>query len=185
MASEAAKCSKLVKSILRKAFPETKFSVRSSYFANGNEVRISWNLGPTTSKVEKLVSKFQYGHFDGMVDMYEMSNVREDIPQVKFVMYQREHKSQEEIANERLKWGDPDRKDLWATEDTLYHKMLRDLAQAVGAEYVGVNTRLESMYLSDLSYRIFSKTDLPNGYHGIKRNEAIRAGLQEEFYIMY
>lgn len=34
--------------------------------------------------VETFVNKFQYGHFDGMTDMYEYSNTNDDLPQVKF-----------------------------------------------------------------------------------------------------
>ena len=34
---------------------------------------------------EKIVSKYQYGHFDGMNDIYEYSNSREDIPQAKYI----------------------------------------------------------------------------------------------------
>jgi hypothetical protein len=35
--------------------------------------------------VEKLAAKFQYGHFDGMHDLYEYSNTNEALPQIKFV----------------------------------------------------------------------------------------------------
>lgn len=35
--------------------------------------------------VEKIAHPYQYGHFNGMEDIYEYTNTREDIPQVKFV----------------------------------------------------------------------------------------------------
>lgn len=38
----------------------------------------------TVAAVEKFVSKFQYGHFDAMNDLY-VYNSDEDLPQVKFV----------------------------------------------------------------------------------------------------
>lgn len=86
---EAAKCAKEIKSLLRKTYPGTKFSVRSDQFAGGDAVRISYTDGPASEEVNKLVSKYQYGNFDGMTDMYEYSNTREDIPQAKYVQVQR------------------------------------------------------------------------------------------------
>jgi len=56
---------------LARTFPGQKFSVRSSSFANGNDVRVSWTDGPTTKEVEALAGKYQYGHFNGMEDIYE------------------------------------------------------------------------------------------------------------------
>lgn len=52
---------------LRKAFPSTKFSVRSEY----DKVDISWSYGPTTREVEAIVDKYQGGSFNGMEDIYE------------------------------------------------------------------------------------------------------------------
>ena len=40
--------------------------------------------------VETFANKFQYGHFDGMTDMYEYSNTNDDLPQVKFVFVNNE-----------------------------------------------------------------------------------------------
>jgi len=53
-------------------------------------VDINWTDGPTDDQVNKITKKYQYGHFDGMIDCYEYSNNREDIPQAKFVMCSRE-----------------------------------------------------------------------------------------------
>jgi len=35
--------------------------------------------------VKAFASRFQYGHFDGMIDCYEYSNTNDDLPQVRFV----------------------------------------------------------------------------------------------------
>ena len=88
--TEAAKAAKAIRSELKKAFPEIKFRVRSSNYAGGDSVRIVWSNGPTSDSVEEITAKNQYGHFDGMVDMYEYSNSREDIPQARFVFASRE-----------------------------------------------------------------------------------------------
>ena len=87
--TEAAKAAKAIRSELKKAFPSIKFRVRSSNYAGGNSVDIGWTNGPTSDSVEEITAKYQYGHFDGMVDMYEYSNSREDIPQARFVFASR------------------------------------------------------------------------------------------------
>lgn len=61
--------------------------VTSESYAGGSSVRVSVeDLTPATAKaLEEYAGQFQYGHFDGMQDLYEYSNSRDDIPQVKFV----------------------------------------------------------------------------------------------------
>ena len=87
--TEAAKAAKAIKAELKEAFPSMKFSVRSSNFSMGNSVNIGWTNGPITEAVEEITNKYQYGHFDGMIDLYKYSNSREDIPQSKYVFANR------------------------------------------------------------------------------------------------
>lgn len=87
--STAAQAAASIKSELNAMFPHTKFSVKSEYFAGGSSVRISWEDGPTVDAVDSVGNKYQYGHFNGMEDMYEMSNVDNNIPQVKYVQTSR------------------------------------------------------------------------------------------------
>jgi len=75
---------------LKKAFPATKFSVTSSSYSGGDSVVVNWQNGPTYKDVDSVVDKYQYGHFNCMEDIYENSNNRTDIPQVKFVQTRRE-----------------------------------------------------------------------------------------------
>ena len=83
--TEAARCAKEVRKILKEKFKTTKFSVRSSNFSMGNSVHVDWTDGPTEDEVKELIGHFQYGHFDGMTDMYEYSNTKDDIPQTKYL----------------------------------------------------------------------------------------------------
>lgn len=94
----AALCAKEVRKDLKQNFPTTKFSVTSSTFSMGNAVDIKWTDGPTTKQVDEVVCKYQYGHFNGMEDIYEYSNRNEDIPQAKWVMANRKL-SEETIKN--------------------------------------------------------------------------------------
>lgn len=83
--SSHAATSAAIKAELKANFSGVKFSVTSEDFAGGNSVNISWNDGPTVKQVEEFTSKYQYGHFNGMEDMYENTNRRDDIPQAKYI----------------------------------------------------------------------------------------------------
>lgn len=84
--SEAAKCAKAIREELKKHFPSHKFCVISNNFSMGDSVEVSWIDGPSKKAVAEITDKYQYGHFNGMEDMYEYSNSRNDIPQSKFVI---------------------------------------------------------------------------------------------------
>jgi hypothetical protein len=89
--SSHAAAARAIRIELKKAFPGVKFSVRSSSFSMGDSVSIDWTDGPTTAAVDAITGKYQYGHFDGMIDMYENDNGRDDIPQAKYVQPSREY----------------------------------------------------------------------------------------------
>jgi hypothetical protein len=60
----------LIREALKKAFPTTKFSVRSSTFAGGSSVDISYTDGPAYAAVDAICDEFQYGDFNSMDDSY-------------------------------------------------------------------------------------------------------------------
>lgn len=87
--STHAHAAKLIRQELKAAFPGIKFSVTSESYSGGSSIRTEWVNGPTENQVNAIIQKYQYGHFDGMYDIYEHSNSRDDIPQVKFVFASR------------------------------------------------------------------------------------------------
>lgn len=89
MSSHAA-AAKAIRIELKKAFPGVQFKVRSESYSGGNAVRIHWIDGITVDQVDAIVSKYEYGHFNSMEDIYEYSNCRNDIPQVKYVTTDRD-----------------------------------------------------------------------------------------------
>jgi len=89
MRTEAAICANLIKKELKKAFPNTIFKVKSDNFAGGDSVHISYSDGPGEEKVNEIVKKYQSGSFDGMTDMYEYTNSRDDVLQAKYVSVSR------------------------------------------------------------------------------------------------
>lgn len=90
MRTEAAKAAAAIKAELKKAFPEIKFSVKSHNYSGGDSVRISYNDAVPVKQIETITDKYQYGNFNGMEDIYEYSNSRDDIPQSKYVFVDRE-----------------------------------------------------------------------------------------------
>lgn len=54
---------------LKAVFPATKFSVRSSNYAGGSSVNITWTDGPTAKAVRNEVEEYGGAGFDGMIDL--------------------------------------------------------------------------------------------------------------------
>jgi len=107
--SSHAAAAQQIREKLKAAFPEVKFSVTSDSYSGGNSVHVEWKDGPTTSMVEDISGAYQYGSFDGMTDMYNNTNDRDDIPQVKYVQERREMSAEtrEFITNQlTAMWGD-------------------------------------------------------------------------------
>jgi hypothetical protein len=84
---------------LKNKFPGQKFSVRSSSFAGGNSVDVRWIDGPTTAEVEEITSKYQYGRFNGMEDIYEYDrDHNDDYGSAKYVQTNRTISNENKIA---------------------------------------------------------------------------------------
>ncbi len=98
--TEHAEAAKAIRAELKKAFPSIKFTVRSQSYSMGDHVSIQYQNGVPTDKVDEIVKKYQYGNFDGMNDIYNNDNEREDIPQTKYVLVER---SYTEEAREKVK----------------------------------------------------------------------------------
>lgn len=87
--TQAAQCAKAIRKDLKIAFPNIKFSVRSSNFAGGDSVDISYDNWVPTEQIQSIVSKYKYGTFDWMTDCYNYDNKDNSIPQSKYVMVHR------------------------------------------------------------------------------------------------
>ena len=60
---------KIVRGILKKEFPRTKFSVISKSYSGGSSIDVDWEDGISTKKAEALVGKYHGAEFDGMIDL--------------------------------------------------------------------------------------------------------------------
>jgi hypothetical protein len=152
--SSHAGASASIKAELQAAFKGVKFSVTSDSFSGGNAVRISWTDGPTVAEVETISQKYQYGHFNGMDDIYENTNDRSDIPQVKYVT---ESRTMSENINALL----PEFEKRFSPEQMNDYR----------------NTP------EQILYRIFAQTSLPCEYSNLRIEKTdITCGQFEEFY---
>lgn len=85
MKSSQAQVAALIKKSLKAH--GIKCKVKSSSFSMGDSVDVTvWDQLPATmALIESEFAKYQYGKFNGMEDIYEYSNDREDIPQTKYL----------------------------------------------------------------------------------------------------
>jgi len=120
----------------------------------GDSVHITWTDGPTEAEVKEYSGKYQYGHFDGMTDMYEYSNRIDNLPQSKYVS---ESRSQSETVKNLL----PQLTAMLPTEqDQDWHN------------------KPEQIF-----YRVFNKTSFPANYTDLQiiRTDCT-GGSREDFY---
>lgn len=151
--SRYAQAGASIKKELARAFPGIKFSVRSKSFSMGNSVDVSWSFGPTSAEVDAIINKYQYGHFDGMIDCYEYDRdkdreaFRAANGSSKYVM------SQRDIPHE------------------VFLQVCRDIAALQGVEFTSTWQRREndSLGLDDYAYRALGRTSFPAGaqYAGV------------------
>lgn len=71
--ADSRKTTSLVKRYLKEKFGIV-VSVRSECYSGGSSFNVSYKLGPDSKAIESFVSRLQYGHFNGMEDIYEMSS---------------------------------------------------------------------------------------------------------------
>ncbi len=87
MKSQAAQAAAQIRQHIKKNYPGLKFTCTSENYAGGSSVNVRFEDQPKDvyEAIKEVAKKHQYGHFDGMHDIYEYSNSRDDLPQAKFV----------------------------------------------------------------------------------------------------
>lgn len=83
--SDHAAAAKQIRTMLKKH--SIKATVRASQSSMTDSVDVTIFAEPpwVVEAIKSFANRYQYGHFDGMIDCYEYSNTRNDIPQVKFI----------------------------------------------------------------------------------------------------
>jgi len=83
--SQAAQVAKNIKQVAKKY--DMKVTASSQYYAGGNSVRVKVLTGSDddVKKLKDYSLMYEAGSFDGMNDIYNYDNVRDDIPQTKYL----------------------------------------------------------------------------------------------------
>ena len=105
--TQSAQVAKLIKKVALQNGMKVKAS--SSNYSMGCSVTIKVLKGSDKDleKLKDYSDQFKYGKFDGMNDIYDNTNVREDIPQTKYLFID------DDRASEILKYYD---ENIWKTE---------------------------------------------------------------------
>jgi len=84
--SQAAQVAKNIKQVAKKY--DMKVTASSQYFSMGNSVTVKVLTGSDddVKKLKDYSAMYEYGSFDGMTDCYNANNVRDDIPQTKYLI---------------------------------------------------------------------------------------------------
>lgn len=144
-----------IRTELKALFPSVKFSVTSDSFSMGNSVNASWTDGPTTKEIDNIIGKYQYGHFNGMEDIYEYTNSRTVIPQAKYV------RSERTISDAVLNSVKEQLSLLWNFDSAEWDNSLERVA-----------------------YRLLYQTSFPSNYLSfkVKRNDVTATSGIENFF---
>ncbi len=104
MRTEAAQAAAIIRKELKKNGIKGA-KVRSENYSGGSSVNVTLPedlLPATVKKITDYCNQFQYGHFDGMTDMYEYSNSNADLPQAKFVFVTASYSDEVKAAARKL-----------------------------------------------------------------------------------
>lgn len=63
-----AETAKILRKALKEAFPDVKFSVKSSTYSMGASINVRWVDGPCAGLVDGVAEVFSGSYFDGMTD---------------------------------------------------------------------------------------------------------------------
>jgi len=85
MKSTQAKAAAEIRKYLKEKRIAANVTSHSASMTSSVKIKVSDMPPDLFEEIEQHCMQYQYGHFDGMQDLYEYSNKREDIPQVKFV----------------------------------------------------------------------------------------------------
>lgn len=110
--SEQAQVAKICRQYIKRL--GLQCTARSDSFSMGDsvDVRVTDATAAQRDQIDTELGQYQYGHFDGMTDMYESSNARSDIPQTKYLHIY--YAYSDEIEQLAYTWA---RENVLATDD--------------------------------------------------------------------
>lgn len=138
--SSHAAAAAAIKAELTSIYPNIKFSVTSESFSMGNSVHVGYTDGPTSNQIDDIIKKYQYGHFNGMEDLYENTNSRDDIPQAKYVSAQRDMSEETKalLMQDAERLFNPDHYSRIYTAADFAHQIFSHCEIPAGASITGI-----------------------------------------------
>jgi hypothetical protein len=99
---------------LKHRYPNTKFKVTTDSYTGGSSLRVKYLDGARLEDIQAIVSKYVYGHFNGMDDMYEYDKDSTDkYGEVKYAFVDRSYSKEkfeeaikEEAANVEINFSE-------------------------------------------------------------------------------
>jgi len=86
MKTEQAQAAAMIRKELKNNGIKASVTSASGSMTSSVRVQLADLVAPwTLQAIENFCNKFQMGHFDGMIDLYEYSNTNDNLPQAKFV----------------------------------------------------------------------------------------------------
>jgi hypothetical protein len=137
---ELTDVAKIARRILKQRYPRTTFSVRSSRYAGGSSIHVSWTDGPTEKAVNAAVGHLEGSEFDGMIDLKSRTGAPY---QNDYIMFNRDYSdaSMEKMASQlRAKYGIPQNVGLYDRLDMAVQEKIGHgyLGQAAAHELSGI-----------------------------------------------
>ena len=90
--SQHAAAAKMIRKELKDRGIKASVRASTASMTSSVDVDIKQDLHPdAVAEIKAFVDQFQYGSFDGMQDLYEYTNRRDDLPQVKYTFVRVEY----------------------------------------------------------------------------------------------
>lgn len=88
MKTQAALAAAMIRKEIKSKFPCLKFTCRSENFSGGDAIRVGVieDFPEIEEEIRHITKKYVYGKFDSMTDFYDITNRRDDIPQVRYLI---------------------------------------------------------------------------------------------------
>lgn len=126
---------------LKKAFPNTKFSVRSSNYSGGGSVTVSWTDFPTVERVQEITKKYQEYQTD-----YATGEI---LLGANYFVFEKQTISEElrKKAEQRLPEGiedeDPITREYWIKQ------AIKELYEEVKGQYEGTEEKKKAICIKE------------------------------------
>ena len=123
-----AQAAQMIRKELKKHGIKAKVSSKSASMMTAVDITVYNQTPATMKKIKEFAGQFEYGSFNGMEDIYEYNNSRDDLPQVKYVQVQNEidESIKEAARQEILETIETERFSSWDIQNLVYRKLQED-----------------------------------------------------------